>query len=85
LTAGILALLATLGGILLWWLKNRDRESPQVRKARKIISQSRARLSKSRHHLQTRDLDELEKDLDRQELDLNVLRQLHKDRDKTDE
>ena len=85
MTAGILALLATLGGILLWWLKNRDRESPQVRKARKIISQSRARLSKSRHHLQTRDLDELEKDLDRQELDLNVLRQLHKDRDKADE
>ena len=85
MTAGILTLLATLGGLVLWWLKNRERDSPQVRKAKKIISQARARLSKSRYHLQRRDLDALEQDILDQERDLDILRRLHKGTDQTRE
>ena len=85
MTTGILGLLGGLLGLLLWWLKSRDRDSPKVRRAKKTISKARANVRKIRHDLQTRDMEALEADLDRQERDLDVLRSLHKDRDKTNE
>jgi len=70
----LFAIIASILGLILYWVKGKKGESKELKYARKVVSRTQGNVERARRALQGRKMDELEKILDRQESDIAALR-----------
>lgn len=70
----VLAIISALLGLILYIIKGKRGESPELKYARRVVSRADKNIQKARRALRERDISDLKEILDRQQRDIDALR-----------